>query len=262
MKKLIIGFLKFIGRLCRVDLYDKDMVFHIEKRYKIEKIDSENAAIKKLKELASENNSLTSQLHRCELDHEGSLLREQSAQRVVKSLEEEVAALNKPQPSPIWQDPDLEKTSKDPRAIKERNIDVKINFRKRNEAARAPTKFNKGDAGYDLYCPAKIVIGSMSRHVVDTGIIIDIPRGYYGRITTRGSVSWRDGVNVLSGIVDSGFQNTVKVIMLNTSRSDKTFSAGDRVAQIIIEKAEVVDWVEGKLDESSTDSRLIGSTGE
>ena len=67
--------------------------------------------------------------------------------------------------------------------------------------------------------------------MIDTGIILDIPNGYYGRIAPRSGLSYKDGIDVLAGVIDSDYRGNIKIILLNTDKEKIfTYHIGDRIA--------------------------------
>jgi dUTP pyrophosphatase len=56
------------------------------------------------------------------------------------------------------------------------------------------------------------------------------------------------------GIIDSGYRGELKVVMINTDPvADYVVSRGDRVAQLLIQQIETVQWEE--VDQLSGDDR-------
>jgi dUTP pyrophosphatase len=113
------------------------------------------------------------------------------------------------------------------------NIKIKL----LNEDAKIPTRANLTDAGADLYSSENVEIDTGCRKLISTGIFLEIPEGYYGRIAPRSGLAVKNGIDTLAGVIDSSYRGEVKVALLNT---DKDFSfhikKGDRIAQLIIEK--------------------------
>lgn len=129
--------------------------------------------------------------------------------------------------------------------------------------AKLPSKANHGDAGYDLFALEDGVIAPGERAMVKTGITMSIPLGYYGRIAPRSGYAWKQGIDVLAGVLDSPYRGPVNVILLNTDKyKEFTYKAGDAIAQLIIEvcKDYPVEEVE-ELDQTSRGSDGFGSTG-
>jgi dUTP pyrophosphatase len=111
-----------------------------------------------------------------------------------------------------------------------------ISFKKINSLAVAPKRSNPTDAGADLTSTENYKIPPLQRQIVSTGISIEIPEGYYGRIAPRSGLAAKQGIDVLAGVVDSSYRGEIKVVLFNSDKNN-TFdiNVGDRVAQIIIE---------------------------
>jgi dUTP pyrophosphatase len=101
----------------------------------------------------------------------------------------------------------------------------------------------------------------MERKLFKTGLSIAIPQGMYGRIAPRSGLAYKDGIDVLAGVIDEDYRGDVGVILINFGTTEKQFKIGDRIAQIIFEFYNVVNVVEVKeLDETVRSSGGWGST--
>ena len=154
---------------------------------------------------------------------------------------------------------------------------VPVKFVKLNNLAIVPSRQKTGDAGYDLYATESVKIKPMSRALVSTGLSIEVPQGYYARIAPRSGLAVKNGIDVLAGVVDSSYRGEVKVVLMNLnidlasmmgltpniagSTFDFNIKAGDRIAQLIIEKYHAVDWQEATQLSSSARTGGFGSTG-
>lgn len=96
-----------------------------------------------------------------------------------------------------------------------------------------PTRGSEFSAGWDLYSSENIMLCHGTRKLIDTDIIVSIPKGYYGRIAPRSGLALKNGINVLAGVLDSDFRGMVKVLLFNHGE-DITILKGDRIAQLII----------------------------
>jgi len=105
-----------------------------------------------------------------------------------------------------------------------------------------PKKAYPGDAGYDLFPLESFTIAPGARATINTGLIIAITPGYYGRISSRSSNSKR-GVEVVAGTVDAGYRGLVHVVLQNNSSEHQVFSDDQAMAQIVITKIEEDDGV-------------------
>jgi len=100
---------------------------------------------------------------------------------------------------------------------------------------KLPTRGSEFSAGWDLYSSEDIMLCHGTRKLIDTDIIVSIPKGWYGRIAPRSGLALKNGINVLAGVVDSDYRNYVKVLLFNHGE-DITILKGDRIAQLIITK--------------------------
>ena len=139
---------------------------------------------------------------------------------------------------------------------------ISVYIRKLDESAIIPTRATDSDAGYDLYSTNDGVVPARGRKVVGTGIAIAIPPGHYGRVAPRAGLAVKRGIDVLAGVVDSGYRGEVGVVLQNLSDEDFPFKKGDRVAQLILEQCNTIGWVElDELEDSVRSDGGFGSTG-
>lgn len=140
---------------------------------------------------------------------------------------------------------------------------MKIQIKKLYPDAIIPTQARKGDAGYDLYALEGVNLKKGERNKIPTGICVAIPDGYYGRIAPRSGLAYKNGIDVLGGVVDSAYRGEIGIILINLGEND-TFeiSRGDKIAQLIIEKCHDVEWIDVEvLPESDRGTGGFGSTG-
>ena len=139
---------------------------------------------------------------------------------------------------------------------------MKISVLKLHPDATLPTQGAPFDAGYDLTSVEHKKIPPMGRTVVPTGISMEIPEGFYGRVAPRSGLAVKKGIDVLAGVIDSGYRNEIGVVLINLGGSLVTLPAGTRIAQIIIEKCHEVEWNDvEELGASNRGQGGFGSTG-
>ena len=140
---------------------------------------------------------------------------------------------------------------------------MKIQIKKLSENAKIPTQATKGDAGYDLYAAEPVTLEPMQRALIKTDISVAIPQGYYGRVAPRSGLAYKAGLDVLAGVVDASYRNSVGVILINLGDKVERISQGDRCAQLIIEKCHDVEWEEvPELDVTDRNLGGFGSSGK
>lgn len=172
-----------------------------------------------------------------------------------------------------------------------------IQVKKLSENAIVPTRGSAGAAGYDLYSTEDYVLKPSERKLFKTNISMKIPDGYYGRLAPRSGLAFKNGIDVLAGVIDEDYLGDIGVILLNTNnkrllneeklnisgytlsdvndgvlsqeeiyeRFDKNsliIKKGDRIAQIIFEKYHVAEFQEvDEIVKTDRDSGGFGSTG-
>jgi dUTP pyrophosphatase len=106
-------------------------------------------------------------------------------------------------------------------------------IKKLNSNATLPTKAHETDAGYDLYASAPTSFKSSG--VVETGISVAIPPGYYGRVASRSGLSFKEDVEVGAGVVDESYRGEIKIkLYCHNPEHTVIIKQGDRVAQLIV----------------------------
>jgi dUTP pyrophosphatase len=143
---------------------------------------------------------------------------------------------------------------------------VRIPIRRLDAGLPLPAAQHDGDAGLDLYAAADTTLAPRGgRALVPTGIAIAIPPGYAGFVQPRSGLALRHGVSLVNtpGLVDAGYRDEIKVLMINHDPAEPfKVSRGDRVAQLVIQRFEHVQWDEvADLDETARGLGGWGSTG-
>lgn len=137
-----------------------------------------------------------------------------------------------------------------------------IKFKRLSNDAQLPTRHHTYDAGLDLYAnETKELHFGLGQITVDTGVAVEIPEGFYGRIAPRSGLAARDGIDVLAGVVDHGYNGPVKVV-LATFGNSITIKKGDKIAQLIISPIVTPSAVWGELSESERGEKGFGSSGK
>ena len=131
-----------------------------------------------------------------------------------------------------------------------------------NDNATKPTKGHRGDAGYDLYASEDAVVIGRQRTTIKTGVSFEMSEGLAGLIWPRSGLSVKKGLDVLAGVIDSGYRGEVMVCLYNTSDEDVEIKCGDRIAQIIFQEVPAISLLlREELETSQRGSNGFGSTG-
>lgn len=121
-------------------------------------------------------------------------------------------------------------------------------------------------AGMDLraHIDEPIVLRSMERAVVKTGLFLELPIGVEAQVRPRSGLAAKKGITVLNapGTVDADYRGEIGVILVNLSNEVFTIENGERIAQLVIAKHERANWIEvEELSETSRGKGGFGSTG-
>jgi dUTP pyrophosphatase len=142
-------------------------------------------------------------------------------------------------------------------------FDFNVKVKRIHPAAKLPARGTNWSAGADLCCLEAFTLKPGERKSVPTGLIVEIPHGWYGRVAPRSGLAANHGVDMLAGVIDSDYRAELKVLMINLGDAPVRFDAGERIAQLIIERVAVCDYV--WVDELSATERGdggFGSTGK
>ena len=118
-------------------------------------------------------------------------------------------------------------------------------------------------AGADVRSKIDTIVPAHGRKLIPTGMFIAVPSGYEAQIRPRSGLALKKGITVLNtpGTVDADYRGEVGVILFNTSDEDFEVKAGDRIAQIVLNKVEQINWVEvEELDETERGDGGFGHT--
>lgn len=141
-----------------------------------------------------------------------------------------------------------------------------INIKRLTDTAKIPTRGSKCAAGYDLYADSDhaVTIPAHETVMVNTGLSMAIPDGYFGAIFARSGLAakrqLRPGNCV--GIIDSDYRGPIIVALHNDSDFDRVIDPYERIAQIVIMPYLGAEFVEAdELDETVRGDGGFGSTG-
>ena len=127
--------------------------------------------------------------------------------------------------------------------------------------AKLPERAHHSDAGADLFSYESLEIYPNEQKLVDTGIAIKIPQGFAGFVYNRSSQG-KKGITIPHsvGVIDSGYRDTIKVLLKNIGDDPYKITTGDRIAQLVIQKVELVGFKD-IWNDSTRGTGGFGSTG-
>lgn len=121
-------------------------------------------------------------------------------------------------------------------------------------------------AGVDLRAniDSPILIKSLDRKLIPTGLYIALPEGYEAQVRPRSGLALKKGITVLNtpGTIDADYRGEIGVILVNLSSEDFVVQPGERVAQMVINKFEQAEWkLVEVLDNTERGEGAYGHTG-
>ncbi|GAB3421358.1 dUTP diphosphatase [Niabella aquatica] len=126
-----------------------------------------------------------------------------------------------------------------------------------------PSYATSGASGMDLRASIKenIVLQPLERTLVSTGLFIELPEGFEAQIRPRSGLAIKQGLTCLNtpGTIDADYRGEIKVILINLSNEPQTIQNGDRIAQMVIQKVELITWV--PVDTLAETDRAAGGFG-
>lgn len=137
----------------------------------------------------------------------------------------------------------------------------------REENVSLPKYETSGSAGMDVKANIEepIVMGSLERVLVPTGLKIAIPEGYEVQVRPRSGLAIKHGITLLNtpGTIDSDYRGELKVIMVNLSKDEYVINPQERIGQLVLNKVAQMEFVEvDSLDETERGAGGFGHTGK
>ena len=130
-----------------------------------------------------------------------------------------------------------------------------------------PSYATEGSAGMDLMANLEnpVVLQSLERTLIPTGLFIELPKGHEAQIRPRSGLAIKQGITCLNtpGTIDADYRGEIKVILINLSKEPQTIKPGERIAQMVIQTVEQVQWQEVEvLTETIRSAGGFGHTGK
>jgi dUTP pyrophosphatase len=130
-----------------------------------------------------------------------------------------------------------------------------------------PEYATEGASGMDLRAdlPSAITLQPMERKLIPTGLFIELPNGYEAQVRPRSGLAIKQGITCLNtpGTIDADYRGEIKIVLINLSGEKQIINPGDRIAQMVIQKIEKINWEQVTvLTETVRNSGGFGSTGK
>jgi dUTP pyrophosphatase len=105
-----------------------------------------------------------------------------------------------------------------------------------------PEYATPGSAGMDIRAnlESPVTLQPLERYLVPTGLFIELPQGYEAQMRPRSGLAIKQGITCLNspGTIDSDYRGELKVVLVNLGKETQTIHHGDRIAQLVISRAE------------------------
>ena len=143
---------------------------------------------------------------------------------------------------------------------------LEVSVRRLDPDVPLPSYAHPGDAGCDLVTTQDADLAPGERVVLPTGLALALPEGYAAFVHPRSGLAARHGVSLVNapGTIDAGYRGEVQVIVINHDPLHVLrLRRLDRVAQLVVQRVEQVQWreVDGDLPDSARGTGGHGSTG-
>lgn len=146
-------------------------------------------------------------------------------------------------------------------------LSAKIKIKKLTDTAKTPTRGSEHAAGYDMYADVKedVQIKPHETVKIGTGLVMEIPDGYFGAIFARSGLATKEGLRPANcvGVCDSDYRGEYIVAIHNDSEETRTITAGERIAQLVVMPYLPVTFDEvAELTDTNRGEGGFGSTGK
>ena len=130
-----------------------------------------------------------------------------------------------------------------------------------------PAYATEGSSGMDIRAFLKdaVELKPMDRALIPTGLFIELPHGYEAQIRPRSGLAIKQGVTCLNtpGTIDADYRGEIKIILINLSGETQSIQNGERIAQMVIQKVEHIQWMQAnELKQTDRNEGGFGSTGK
>ncbi len=140
---------------------------------------------------------------------------------------------------------------------------MEIKIKQLNKEAILPKYAHLGDAGLDLHSMEDKTLKPGERYGFKLGFAMEIPEGYVGLVWDKSGLSSKFGLHTFAGVCDSSYRGEWQVIIGNLGESPYSIEKGDKIAQLLIQKAEHVQISEVDiLSETQRGEGGFGASGK
>ena len=109
-----------------------------------------------------------------------------------------------------------------------------------------PAYATQGSSGLDLraFIPTPVQLAPLERVLIPTGLHIAMPNHLEAQVRPRSGLAIKQGLTCLNtpGTIDADYRGEIKVILINLSNEIQVIQDGDRIAQIVFQQVEKMEW--------------------
>lgn len=144
---------------------------------------------------------------------------------------------------------------------------LEVGYEMLDSEMELPSYAYKTDSGFDLRSTINVTLKPFERHLIPTGLKIDIPENYEIQVRTKSGLAINKGLMVLNspGTVDQGYTGEIKVILMNLSNETHVIEKGMKIAQAVVSPVILGEWVKlvqiDKVESKDRNENGFGSTG-
>lgn len=139
---------------------------------------------------------------------------------------------------------------------------MEVKFKKLDPNAIIPAYAKDGDAGLDFTSLGFKYDHATKNFVHNTGIAVEIPKGFVGLIFPRSSISKKNMLLTNHvGVIDSGYRGEIKFAFkeIPVDAENNIYRGGEKIGQMIIMPIPFIELVE--TSELSDTDRGVGGYG-
>lgn len=130
-----------------------------------------------------------------------------------------------------------------------------------------PTYATEGSSGMDIraYIKEAVELKPLQRALIQTGLSIELPQGFEAQIRPRSGLAIKQGITCLNtpGTIDADYRGEIKIILINLSNETQMIQSGERIAQMVIQKVEKINWeLSVEIEDTNRSAGGFGSTGK
>ena len=123
-----------------------------------------------------------------------------------------------------------------------------------------PVRAHDADAGLDLRAKEDMVIKRKGCAVFNTGVHINIPKGYAGFLKAKSGLNVKYDI-IGTGLIDAGYTGPIVVKLYNLGRKSYKVHRGDKIIQMVLMKVDTPTLTRVSSFDSVASDRGTGGFG-